>query len=135
MTDSTFAIDGERTRTYTFQQDYFFAMGDNRDNSQDSRFWGVVPMDHVVGKALLTYFSWDHEAWLPRVGRILNPIEDDEVLREEPVMKQIPDSLSARRRMPANDAQLPSDVPGPVTASRSPSSASVPISAHSHASD
>jgi len=88
MTDSTFAIDGERTTTYTFQQDYFFAMGDNRDNSQDSRFWGFVPMDHVVGKAVLTYFSWDHEAWLPRFGRIMQPIAADGVFRERPILDE-----------------------------------------------
>ena len=88
MTDSTFAIDGARTATYTFQQDYFFAMGDNRDNSQDSRFWGFVPMDHVVGKAVLTYFSWDHEAWLPRFGRIMQPIAADGVFRERPILDE-----------------------------------------------
>ncbi|PSQ60266.1 MAG: signal peptidase I [Bacteroidetes bacterium QH_10_64_19] len=89
MTDSTFAIDGERTTAYTFEQDYFFAMGDNRDNSQDSRFWGFVPMDHVVGKAVLTYFSWDADRWLPRFGRIMQPIPDDDIFRNRTVMEQI----------------------------------------------
>ena len=103
MTDSTFAIDGERTTTYTFQQDYFFAMGDNRDNSQDSRFWGFVPMTHVVGKAVLTYFSWDHEEWIPRPGRIMRPIADDEVFRDQTVM----DRLSKRRAVNQHRRLLP----------------------------
>ncbi len=99
MTDSTFAIDGRRTTTYTFQQDYFFAMGDNRDNSQDSRFWGFVPMTHVVGKAVLTYFSWDGERWLPRFGRIMRPIADEEVFRDRTVMEQISSESRASDRL------------------------------------
>ncbi|MEX2399279.1 MAG: signal peptidase I [Rhodothermales bacterium] len=73
--DGGFEIDGRAVTTYTFEQDYYFVMGDNRDNSEDSRFWGFVPMDHVVGKALMIYFSWDGEAMLPRFGRLFHVID------------------------------------------------------------
>lgn len=88
VSDNTFVIDGQQVSQYTFSQDYYFAMGDNRDNSQDSRFWGFVPMDHVVGKALFTYFSWDGNDHLPRFNRIFNYIEGDEVFRPSPVLNE-----------------------------------------------
>ncbi|MES3631223.1 MAG: signal peptidase I [Longimonas sp.] len=87
MTDSTYAIDGEETTTYTFEQDYYFMLGDNRDDSEDSRFWGFVPEDHIVGKALFTYFSWDAEAFRPRFNRILRPIQDGEVFTDTPILE------------------------------------------------
>ena len=73
--DGTFTIDASPASTYTFAQDYFFAMGDNRDNSEDSRFWGFVPMDHVVGRAILIYFSWNKDSNLPRFSRLLSNIQ------------------------------------------------------------
>lgn len=70
-----FVINGRQTNSYTIKQDYYFMMGDNRDNSEDSRFWGFVPHSHIVGEASLIYFSWDGERMLPRFGRILNIID------------------------------------------------------------
>lgn len=71
-----FIINGERTNTYTIRQDYYFMMGDNRDDSEDSRYWGFVPRDHVVGKAGMIYFSWDSERWMPRFNRLFNFIHN-----------------------------------------------------------
>jgi signal peptidase I len=65
-------INGKETNEYTFKLDYFWMMGDNRHNSQDSRFWGFVPEDHVVGKASLIWFSWQNG---PRWNRLFKAIK------------------------------------------------------------
>ena len=81
---NAFLIGGEPATTYTFTQNYYFVMGDNRDNSEDSRFWGFVPEDHIVGKALFTYFSWDSDSNLPRFGRIFRGIDDGALFQKAP---------------------------------------------------
>src|SRR6218665_1368161 len=52
-------IDGLPAKTYTFKQDYYWMMGDNRDNSIDARYWGFVPFDHVIGKPVFIWLSLD----------------------------------------------------------------------------
>ena len=57
--DGKIYINGKETDEYTFKMDYYWMMGDNRHNSQDSRFWGYVPVDHIVGKPVFVWLSID----------------------------------------------------------------------------
>ena len=71
-------LHGKTVTHYTFQQNHYFMMGDNRHNSLDSRYWGFVPEDHLVGKALFIWFSVNHDAdWTNKVrwNRIFTSID------------------------------------------------------------
>lgn len=74
FTNGVVSVDGKPISEYTFKQDYYFMMGDNRHNSADSRFWGFVPEDHVVGKAVLVWMSMDPNAGI-RWKRIFSLID------------------------------------------------------------
>lgn len=67
-------IDGTRAEQYTFAMNYYFMMGDNRHNSADSRFWGFVPEDHIVGKASFIAFSRDRSKGGIRWSRMFKKI-------------------------------------------------------------
>jgi len=70
------SIDGKAITSYTFKQDYYFMMGDNRYESADSRFWGFVPADHIVGKAVFIWMSID-----PNPESILHKIRWNRLFR------------------------------------------------------
>jgi signal peptidase I len=70
-------INGKKADTYTFKLNYYWMMGDNRHNSEDSRYWGFVPEDHIVGKAVFIWLSVDADANLLhriRWSRLFSPL-------------------------------------------------------------
>ena len=78
--DDVVSINSIPVSSYTFKKDYYFMMGDNRDNSMDSRFWGLVPRDLVVGQAFITLFSWDRDIPFSQFFRLIGSIRLDRVL-------------------------------------------------------
>jgi signal peptidase I len=79
--EGAFLVDGKPATSYTFEQNHYFMMGDNRDRSSDSRYWGFVPEKNIVGKAWIIYFSVNvdklkEEFWqLIRWNRLLRFID------------------------------------------------------------
>jgi signal peptidase I len=77
-------INGQPATSYTFKQDYFWMMGDNRHGSADSRFWGFVPNDHVVGKPVMVWLSMDPDKKFPmniRWNRLISFVTKDGTTR------------------------------------------------------
>ena len=73
--DDKILIDGQPATHYTFAMDYYWMMGDNRHNSADSRFWGFVPEDHIVGKASFIWLSLDKINGGVRWDRLFNKVK------------------------------------------------------------
>lgn len=72
-------INGSEADSYTFKQDYYWMMGDNRDHSEDSRTWGYVPANHIVGKPVFLWLSFDNFNdglfnWKPRWDRVFTTV-------------------------------------------------------------
>ena len=79
--DGQIYINGIATTEYEVKMDYYWMMGDNRHNSQDSRFWGFVPEDHIVGKAVFIWLSLDpNQSFFKKVrwNRLFSLVHDDE---------------------------------------------------------
>ena len=80
--DGAIFINGKETTQYSFQQDYYWMMGDNRHRSEDSRYWGFVPEDHIVGKPVLIWFSIEGindgiSNWSIRWDRVMTTVKGE----------------------------------------------------------
>ena len=81
---SRILIDGKEASEYTVQRDYLFGMGDHRDNSLDSRYWGFVPVEDVIGTPMLVFWSWNPNIPLYHLGaklRSVNPSRIGTIIR------------------------------------------------------
>jgi signal peptidase I len=74
-------IDGQVADQYTIKEDYYFMVGDNRDNSLDSRFWGFVPRENIVGTPIVIFWSWDSNIPFSRPLDLLNSIRFNRIAK------------------------------------------------------
>lgn len=72
-------IDGKQATAYTVQRDYLFGMGDHRDNSLDSRYWGFIPKENLVGTPIIVYWSWDTDIPIYNIFSKLGSVRLDRI--------------------------------------------------------
>ncbi len=80
VSNGVVTIEGKPVHSYTFKKNYYFMMGDNRDDSLDSRYWGFVPRDLVEGEAFITLFSWNRDIPFTDIFRLIGSIRPDRIL-------------------------------------------------------
>ena len=81
MRDKKVFVDGNELANseYIVKRDYYFMMGDNRNNSLDSRFWGFVPRENIIGKPWLVYWSWDADIPIFKFFELVSTIRWDRI--------------------------------------------------------
>lgn len=78
--DGQIEIDGMAGNSYTVQRNYYFVLGDNRDNSEDSRYWGYIPENNIIGKVMFIYWSWDSRIPFSDIGTLFDSVRWERLL-------------------------------------------------------
>lgn len=79
--DNKIFIDEKESFNYTLKKNYYFVLGDNRNNSSDSRIWGFMPEDNIIGEALIIYWSWDPFIPFNEFGRLISSIRWERIFK------------------------------------------------------
>lgn len=81
ISGTSVTIEGKPVTAYTFKRDHFFMMGDNRNDSYDSRYWGPISRDAVVGSAFLVLFSWDRDIPFSQLFKLLGSVRLERIMK------------------------------------------------------